>query len=784
MVGGVSAMRTEPEGEPNFAAMFADHESSQTAASAAEVPLLSATERAGGVGALAAAAAVDLLTPLREYWGYSAFRPHQEGIIRASMAGRDVVALLPTGGGKSLCFQLPALVRPGLTVVISPLIALMKDQVDQLHANGVSATFLNSSLSEEERKVRWRALNGREFKLLYLSPERLFAGDGGILEALRRWGVACVAVDEAHCISEWGHDFRPEYRQLATLRDRLPDVPFLALTATATERVRDDMVRALHLRDPLVAIASFNRPNLTYRVQPRKNGYRQVLDVVRSRPKECGIVYCFSRASAERLAVQLREDGIAAGAYHAGLDKAERDRHQEQFLRDEIRVICATIAFGMGINKPNVRFVIHHDLPKNLEGYYQETGRAGRDGLPAECLLLWSAADVVKQTEFIKEKAVEAERRIATTQLQQMAQYAEIRGCRRCTLLEYFGEEFPEARCGACDNCLEPRSTYDGTLLAQKLLSCVVRIQQHSGFNVGLSHVVAVLTGGDTDKVRQWGHQSLSTFGIGKDQSREVWGQVGRELIRLGLLQQNAERFNTLELTEAGRAALKERRLVELTKPMAAPASSTAPRTGEIECDPVLFDRLRTLRKRFADERGVPAYIIFGDTSLRLMARQYPADLEAFGRISGVGEQKRRDYGAAFTLEIANHVSTYGKQPFSALPVANPPTPRPVPRSRGEMLTGTVLESLRQARAGIPPERIAQDRGLTLGTIFGHLATAWEAGERFPGDTCLNVADAAAIAQAVEQCGPNSGLKAVFEHLGGSIDYGRIKFWLATRSGG
>ncbi len=779
IVRGVPAFGFETEGEPDFAAMFSDHESVREAAPVADAPTRSVADDKERT---AAAASVDLLTPLREIWGYTGFRPHQEEIIRATLAGRDTVALLPTGGGKSLCFQLPAIVRPGLTVVISPLIALMKDQVDQLHANGVAATFLNSSLEEPERKARWRALNGREYKLLYVAPERLFAGEGGIREALRRWGVSSVAVDEAHCISEWGHDFRPEYRQLANLREFLPDVPFLALTATATERVREDMVRALRLKDPLVSIASFNRPNLTYRVQPRKQGYRQVLDLVRARARETGIVYCFSRAGAERLAEQLREDGVAAAAYHAGLDKTERDRNQERFLRDEIRVICATIAFGMGINKPNVRFVIHHDLPKNLEGYYQETGRAGRDGLPADCVLLWSAADVVKQTEFIKEKPAEVERRIATTQLQQMAQFAEIRGCRRCTLLAYFGEEFPEAQCGACDNCLEPRATYDGTLSAQKFLSCVVRIQQKGGFGMGLNHVVAVLTGADTEKIRQLGHETLTTYGIGKDQPREAWSAVGRELIRMGFLRQDPDRFNVLELTESGRAALKDRRIVQLTRPMAAPATTVASRPGDIDCDPVLFERLRTLRKRLADERAVPAYVIFGDTSLRLMARLYPMDLESMSRISGVGERKRADFGAAFVAEIATHVGNYGKQTFST-PLPPPEsTARAAAKSRGELLTSTVMETLRQFRAGIAPETIAEDRGFTPGTIFGHLAAAMEAGETVDVARCLSDADAAAIATAAEQGdGSEPGMRPIFEKLGGRLDYGRIKLWLASQ---
>ena len=610
-----------------------------------------------------APAEVDLITPLKEVFGYSGFRPQQEEILRATLAGRDVFALLPTGGGKSLCFQLPALIRPGLTVVISPLIALMKDQVDQLQANGVAATFLNSSLGEEERKARWRGLNAGEYRLLYLSPERLMAGEGSILDSLARWRTSLVAVDEAHCISEWGHDFRPEYRQLAAMRDRFPDVPFMALTATATTRVRDDILRQLRLREPAVFVASFNRPNLTYRVLPKAKAYQQILEFVEGRKKESGIVYCFSRAGAEGLAEKLRRDGVKALAYHAGLSAQERAANQESFLRDETRVVCATIAFGMGINKPNVRFVIHHDLPKNIEGYYQETGRAGRDGLPGECLLLFSAGDVAKQTTFIDEKTDPDEKRVAREQLTRMAHYAEDGGCRRAALLEYFGEEFPRTGCGACDNCLNPRDTWDGTVAAQKFLSCVFRIRQKSGFSTGMNHVVAVLTGSDSDKVRQWGHDTLSTYGIGTELGRNEWGSVGRELVRLGYLRQAAEQFSVVELTPEGLAALKDRRRILLTRPMERPRPR-AQKVGEIECDELLFEKLRQLRKTLADEHGVPPYIIFGDVSLRQMAREYPANEDEFRRITGVGERKLRDYGESFLDEIRAHVRLNGRQEF------------------------------------------------------------------------------------------------------------------------
>src|SRR4051812_33064227 len=425
---------------------------------------------------------VPLLPTLKQYFGFTSFRPLQEQIIRDALARKDVFALLPTGGGKSLCFQLPALVQPGLTVVVSPLIALMKDQVDALQASGIAATFLNSSLAAEESRARLRGLHTGQYRLLYVAPERLMLS--GFLADLQRWQVNLVAVDEAHCVSEWGHDFRPEYRQLAGLRDLFPEVPMMALTATATERVRKDIIEHLKLREPGCYVASFNRPNLTYRVLNKAQGYDQIADFISRRPRESGIVYCFSRKSAESVAERLNSDGIKAKPYHAGLSGEERSRHQELFLRDNIRVICATIAFGMGINKPNVRFVIHYELPKNIEGYYQETGRAGRDGLPSECLLLFNPGDAVKQGMFIDEKPDPGEQQIARDQLKQILHYAETSICRRKELLRYFGEEYETADCGACDNCLSPRATFDGTITAQKFLSCVYRIREKSGFGV------------------------------------------------------------------------------------------------------------------------------------------------------------------------------------------------------------------------------------------------------------------------------------------------------------
>ncbi|MEI6073003.1 MAG: DNA helicase RecQ [Verrucomicrobiae bacterium] len=599
-----------------------------------------------------------LLRTLKKTFGYGEFRPLQREIIEASLAGRDAFALLPTGGGKSLCFQLPALLRDGLTVVVSPLIALMKDQVDQLEAAGVAATFLNSSLKASEAKARMRGLHEGKFCLLYAAPERLMLDNWQ--ENLRSWNVRAVAIDEAHCISEWGHDFRPEYRQLSRLRPLLPGVPFTALTATATERVREDIVRHLHLNDPAVFVASFNRPNLSYRVVPKDQGAKQIAEFVRGRPADSGIVYCATRAAADRLAESLSDRGFPAKPYHAGLTAGERSSHQDLFLRDEVRIICATIAFGMGINKPNVRWVIHHDLPKNIEGYYQETGRAGRDGLPSDCLLLFNPGDAAKQTHFIEEMHSKKEQDIARQQLRLMMHYAECASCRRRELLAYFGEEYPGAPCDACDNCLAPRESYNATTQAQKLLSCVYRVREGGRFGVGLNHLIEILTGADTEKVRRWSHNQLSTYGVGRELSRPEWSSIGRELLRMGLLEQEKGEFPTIALTETGLETLRSRRVVMLTKPMETKRAAKS-RAGEIACDEMLFDRLRKIRKRLADERGVPAYVIFGDTTLRQMAGEYPESTDALRAISGIGEKKLQEFGEAFTEGIRDHLRTYPK---------------------------------------------------------------------------------------------------------------------------
>ncbi len=595
-------------------------------------------------------------TALKKYFGHDTFRALQNDIVSDALAGRDVFALLPTGGGKSLCYQLPAVLSEGLTVVISPLIALMKDQVDGLTENGISATFLNSSLAQGESRKRYAKLFAGEYQVLYVAPERLMLG--GFLEDLKKWNVCRFAVDEAHCISEWGHDFRPEYRQLAELRKRFPDTPFMALTATATDRVRDDIVKQLQLRNPTNYVASFNRPNLAYRIEQKQAVFRQILKFVQARPFDSGIIYCFSRKATEQTADRLRQEGIEALPYHAGMTPLQRAKNQEAFIRDEVKVVCATVAFGMGIDKPNVRYVIHQDIPKNIEGYYQETGRAGRDGLPSECVLYFSPGDVAKQLNFIAEKEPK-EREVAKEQLRQIVNYAESSRCRREVLLDYFSEKWTEGNCGNCDNCNQPKETFDGTIAAQKFMSCIFRVSQASSFGVGINHIVDILLGSKNEKVLKWGHHRLTTYNIGGEYKRAEWQAFGRELIRNEYVFQDPEAYGALSLTQKGKAALRDRTPISLTKLPVSANSLQRDRNrskGGIECNEDLFSILRSLRKELADEQGVPPYIVFSDVTLREMARYFPANEEKLSEISGVGYKKLEAYGEAFLEAITEFI--------------------------------------------------------------------------------------------------------------------------------
>jgi ATP-dependent DNA helicase RecQ len=589
---------------------------------------------------------------LKHYFGHDTFRPLQREIAEAVLSGDDVLALLPTGGGKSLCYQLPALMQPGLTLVISPLIALMKDQVDALVANGIAATFLNSSLDARDAMERLDELDRGEYRLLYVAPERIV--HPAFLAAMDRWDLRRIAVDEAHCVSEWGHDFRPEYRRIRALRERYPEVPVLAVTATATDHVRDDIEKFLALRSPARFVASFNRPNLRYSVFEKRDAFKQLLAFATKRASESGIVYVSSRQSAEDLASRLSAAGIPARPYHAGLAPQQRARNQDLFIRDEIQVICATIAFGMGIDKPNVRYVVHYDVPKNVEGYYQETGRAGRDGLPSDCVLFFSGGDAAKQRHFIRQIESAAERERADALLRQMLEYAATPRCRRAYLLRYLGESGVGEACGNCDNCLQPPERVDATVAAAKLLSCIFRIRAHSGFSTGAHHIVSILLGQRAEKVVSWGHDQLSTFGVGTEHTKDEWLALVSELLRLGWIEQEPD-YRTLIVTEEGLRAIKERRPFEFAKPRALRKASrsrkgSADAAGVYEED--LFEDLRRLRKTLADEQGVPPYIVFSDATLRELAAKTPETLDAFRAIGGVGDVKLERYGEAFVAAI------------------------------------------------------------------------------------------------------------------------------------
>jgi ATP-dependent DNA helicase RecQ len=594
--------------------------------------------------------AVDVL---HRVFGFAEFRGQQKSIVDHVVAGGDAVVLMPTGGGKSLCYQIPALVREGTGVVISPLIALMQDQVDALELLGVRAAFLNSTQDADERRRVEAALVAGELDLVYLAPERLRLDS--TLALLDRATIGLFAIDEAHCVSQWGHDFRPDYLALSLLHERWPAVPRIALTATATDATRRDIVERLNLQDAAVYVASFDRPNIQYRIEPKNQAFSQLLQLLRTEhPGDAGIVYCLSRASVEKTAEALVAEGIPAVPYHAGLDAATRARNQSRFLREDGVVVVATIAFGMGIDKPDVRFVAHLDLPKSVEGYYQETGRAGRDGLPSTAWLAYGLQDVVQQRRMIEDSEGDAaHRRRLSQHLDAMLALCETVECRRVQLLAYFGQE--STPCGNCDTCLSPPEAWDGTVPAQKLLSTVVRLWREKHQRFGAGHLIDVLLGRDTDRIRQHGHNELRTYGIGAELSEQEWRGVVRQLLAQGLLAVNTDGYGTLVITDSSTAVLDGSRTVMLRREPERPTRAAKQRAG-VELPDVaqpLFERLREWRAGVAREQGVPAYIVFGDATLRGIAITRPASLAELATISGVGEKKLEAYGDAVLSVVA-----------------------------------------------------------------------------------------------------------------------------------
>ncbi len=701
---------------------------------------------------------------LKYYFGYDEFRPGQEEIISAALKNRDLLVIMPTGGGKSLCFQLPALMKPGLMIVVSPLISLMQDQVYSLVNNGIGATFLNSSLTLSEIREREADIIAGKIKLVYVAPEKLLSDKFlGFLDMIaRNIGISAFAIDEAHCVSHWGHDFRPEYRQLIQLRRRYPGVPLLALTATATTRVRSDIVEQLGLKNPLIHIASFNRTNLYYEIVPKeKRSYDQLLKYIR-KEKGAGIVYCTGRKTVDEIASSLQEDGISALPYHAGMSDIERSENQTKFIRDDVQIIVATVAFGMGINKPDVRFVVHYDLPRNLEGYYQESGRAGRDGEPARCTLFFSFADLKKIEFTIDQKSDENEQLIARQQLRKVIDYAEGSECRRTIVLRYFGEVY-EGNCGLCDNCCHPQPTQDWTIEAQKFLSCVARCRER----FGMTHLIDVLRGSKNKKIEQYRHHFLSTYGIGRDRTAEQWKLLARSLVHQGLVDETHDGYRILKLNQKSWEVLRKQRSVFIAVPKKVNEiilGEDNPISQETE---LLFDNLRRLRKSLADEAGVPPYVIFHDSTLKLMAQIRPKNLHEFGKISGVGQRKIEKYGLIFISEIKNFCQEYGlseetneKLPFSSL-------------------SHTYKITLEYYRQGLSVEEIALKRNLMVSSIYNHLTRLISAGESINLDKLVLPAKQILIIKAIKQLENISALNDIKEILGEGFSYDEIKLVLS-----
>jgi ATP-dependent DNA helicase RecQ len=712
-------------------------------------------------------------TILKETFGYDTFRPLQQEVIGNILAHRDTLAVMPTGGGKSLCYQIPSLMFDGLTVVISPLIALMKDQVEQLRAYGVPAVFLNSSLSAQEYQENMEYVQRGEVKLLYVAPETLLTPR--ILALLSTLKVACLTIDEAHCISEWGHDFRPEYRQIIEVRKRFPEAVCLALTATATTRVRQDIRTTLKFSNANEFVASFDRENLYIEVQPKRDANAQTIKILQRYKDQSGIIYCFSRKQVDELAAYLVSKGYSARPYHAGLDDLERKRNQEAFIRDDVQIIVATIAFGMGINKPNVRFVIHYDLPKSIEGYYQEIGRAGRDGLPAHCLLLYSYGDVAKLNYFIEQKTGE-EQRVAMQHLNAIVRYAEDElTCRRKPLLNYFGESYSADNCSTCDNCTSaPTTLTDITIPAQKFLSCVKRADE----KFGAGHIADILLGSKNEKVLRWEHDKLSTHGIGTEMNKKQWMHLARQLVQMGYLQQEGE-FHTLSLTAKALESLKKRQpIFGIVQEAAERVKKSKGKKIEIEYNNALFAILRQKRKEMADTAKIPPYVIFSDKTLIEMAAYYPQSSESVLNISGVGQAKAEKYGEAFLSVIKAFCEKRGlKEKTHPAPHSSSAKEK---TTENDELSGRTLLIAQAFNDGANVQELMERHKVTMGTILEHLTKYVSAGNKLHNDADLRTLISASPEQqqnafaAFDELSPTY-LKPVYDKLNGVLNYDELK---------
>jgi ATP-dependent DNA helicase RecQ len=691
---------------------------------------------------------------LKQYFGYETFRPMQADIIQAVLDKKDALVLMPTGGGKSICYQIPAIILPGVCVVVSPLIALMKDQVEGLKGNGVEAAFLNSTQStNEQSKIEQLALS-EKIKLLYVSPEKLLSQD--FLNLLTQLPLSLFAVDEAHCISSWGHDFRPEYTKLKFFKERFAKVPVIALTATADKLTRKDIVQQLNLDTPEVFVSSFDRPNLSLSVAAGQGKLKKIIDFIEKRANESGIIYCLSRKSTEELSEKLNANGINAAYYHAGMLADLRARVQEEFINDNVPIICATIAFGMGIDKSNVRWVIHYNMPKNLEGYYQEIGRAGRDGLKSDTLLFYSFADVIALRSFAEESG---QKDLQLAKLERMQQYADASICRRKILLNYFGEP-KEDNCNNCDVCKNPPTLFDGTLIVQKALSAVVRLNE----KVPIGMLIDVLRGSSRHELIEQGYQNIKTYGAGKDISYQDWQQYCMQMINMGLLDVAYDESYNLKLTANSKEVLYAAKKIDLLHAATVKANAEKQaekplsKTQQLKDD--LFEVLRTLRKQLADKQNIPAYQVFSDVTLQEMASEKPTTEDEIMQITGVGERKCQLYGPEFINEIINFIYKQNKQ--------------------GNSIKGsTYLATLELYQKGFSAEDIARERTLNPVTVYSHLAYLYEKGHSIDLMKYITNEDIQKVEAAVNTIEGAAKLKDIFEYLNETIPYHVIRLSLS-----
>tara|TARA_R100000306_G_scaffold7540_2_gene10228 strand:+ start:24342 stop:26465 length:2124 start_codon:yes stop_codon:yes gene_type:complete len=690
---------------------------------------------------------------LKTHFGYDQFLPNQEKIIQNVLKGNDTLAIMPTGGGKSLCFQLPALALPGTAIVVSPLIALMKDQVDALRSNGISAAYFNSSQPQEEQQQTLSDLQAGKLKLFYVAPESIFL----LEDTLHRIDINLFAIDEAHCISSWGHDFRPAYTRLGSLKEQFPHIPLIALTATADSATQDDIAKQLAMPKAKKFIASFDRPNLYLDVRPGQKRIQQILQFLKSHREESGIIYCLSRKSTQNVANKLLAAGYDAKAYHAGISSEERSSIQEDFITDRTSIIVATIAFGMGIDKSNVRWVIHYNMPKNIEGYYQEIGRSGRDGLPAHTLLFYSFADVVQLRKFAEGSPTE-EYQLA--KLERMQQFAEALSCRRRALLGYFGEHLQED-CGNCDICKNPPTYFDGTLLAQKVCSAVARLQEKEA----LGMVIDVLRGAQNTQVFNKGYQNVKTFGVASDVSWRDLQQYIIQLINQGVLEIRFHENGRLILTSLAKAVLFENRKIYLARPLQEKEEEKVTVEKSTKTNG-LFDKLKKLRGNLAKEMGVPAYVIFSDASLKDMVAKVPQTETEFATISGVGQAKLEKYATPFLKVITEEQKMNPKKAIKAT------------KKKGSKKTPTHLVSLALFNDGLTVDEISKERNLTSGTIYAHLEKAHISGEEIEIERLITSEEIEKIVAAKDSIDSPESLKAYFEYFEAKVPYWKIKLGL------